>query len=187
MSPTRLCIYSMVCFTRMCVSSLVCRIVCLPVDEPTRFETCRNHQKLNTYLENCTLRLFVLYNYITTHGTTNIKYLVFITTHTESILDVFCITSSIHTVNQMLTWRKNTAFVNAELSTAERGAVVGRYAENEVVRSTARWPALRRHSWNQVMQSGWHHRSLCAALSAGSVFTWTCCIRMYTAAIRKCI
>jgi len=29
----------------------------------------------------------------------------------------------------MLTWHKNTVFVNAELSTTEHGAVVGRYAE----------------------------------------------------------
>ena len=65
------------------------RIVCLPEDKPTRFETCRRHQKLNINLEKCALRLFVLYNYVTTHGTKNIKYLVFIVTQTESALDIF--------------------------------------------------------------------------------------------------
>jgi hypothetical protein len=65
----------------------------------------------------------------------------------------------------MFTRRKNTVFVNAELSTAKRAAVVSRYAENEVVRTTARQPALTQRSWNQVMQSRWHHRSLCAAIS----------------------
>jgi len=46
----------------------------LPVDEPTRFETCRRHQKLNINLENCAFRWFVLYNYITMHGANNIKF-----------------------------------------------------------------------------------------------------------------
>jgi len=34
-----------------------------------RFETCRRHEKLNINFDNCALRLFALYNYITTHGT----------------------------------------------------------------------------------------------------------------------
>jgi hypothetical protein len=35
---------------------------CLPEDEPTKFETCRRHQKLNIVLENCTFCWFDLYN-----------------------------------------------------------------------------------------------------------------------------
>jgi len=31
-------------------------------------ETCRRHQKLNSNLENCAFRWFVLYNYTTIHG-----------------------------------------------------------------------------------------------------------------------
>ena len=58
----------MACFTCNGVNSLVSRVVCLPEAEPTRFETCRRHQKLNINLENCALRLFVLYNYIITYG-----------------------------------------------------------------------------------------------------------------------
>jgi len=58
----------MVYFMCIGVSSLVGRIVCLPEDEPTRFETCRRHQKLNIILENCAFRWFVLCNYITMHG-----------------------------------------------------------------------------------------------------------------------
>ena len=34
----------------------------LPQNEPTRFETCRRHQKLNINLENCVSCWFVLYN-----------------------------------------------------------------------------------------------------------------------------
>ena len=122
------------------------------------------YETLNFNLENCALRLFVLWIISQRTVEKNIKYLVFITTHTERIQYIFCIIRSIQTENQMFTWCKNIIFVNAELSTGERGAVVGRYAENEVVRSTARRLALTRQSWNHVMQSGWHHRSLCAAI-----------------------
>ena len=57
------------------------RRLSLPEDEPTRFETCRRHQELNINLENRAFHWFVLHNYITTHGTQHIKYLVFMTTH----------------------------------------------------------------------------------------------------------
>ena len=43
-----------------------------PEDEPTRFETCSRHQKLNIILENYTFRWLVLCNYITMQGASKI-------------------------------------------------------------------------------------------------------------------
>jgi len=40
---------------------------------------------------------------MTTNCTKNIKYLVLITTHTESILDILCKTRSIHTAHVYMT------------------------------------------------------------------------------------
>ena len=40
----------------------------LPVDEPTRFETGKRQQKLNSKLVNCAFRCLVFFNYITING-----------------------------------------------------------------------------------------------------------------------
>ena len=39
-----------------------------PVDEPTRFETGKRQQKLNSKLVNCAFRCLVFFNYITING-----------------------------------------------------------------------------------------------------------------------
>jgi hypothetical protein len=47
--------------SRMYVNLPYCIHNCIPEVEPTRFETCRRHRKLNINLYNCVFRWFVLY------------------------------------------------------------------------------------------------------------------------------
>jgi len=96
-SSGRHCIRSMVYFTCIGVSSLGGRIVCLPENEPTRFETCRIHQKLNINLESCAFRWFVLCNYITMHGAKKEKVKGLCMLLKESVPWSFCY--RIHTSN----------------------------------------------------------------------------------------
>ena len=49
---------------------------CLHEDEPTSFETCRRHHKLNVNLQNCAFSWFVLY--MKMHGAENIKCLRYV-------------------------------------------------------------------------------------------------------------
>jgi len=41
-----------------------CIHICLPEDEPKRFEKCRRQQKLKNNLENSAFPWFVLFNFI---------------------------------------------------------------------------------------------------------------------------
>jgi hypothetical protein len=59
--------------TPMHVNILYCIHNCLSEDKPTRFETCRRHQKLNVNLETCAFRWSVSCNCITVHGAKKLK------------------------------------------------------------------------------------------------------------------
>ena len=48
--------------TNACKTYHTACTTCLPKDEPTSFETCRRHQKVNINLENFAFHWFVLYN-----------------------------------------------------------------------------------------------------------------------------